>query len=81
MMLLALLILAVFRMHLIEPSRWPGLPQVSHSSVDRASDRFTEGHKFDSCRELIFFSLFHAHDIICSKVLTSEVKRFCSRAV
>ena len=33
---------------ILEPSIWPCSPQVSHSSVVRASNRYLEGHGFNS---------------------------------
>ena len=58
---------AVRRVHVIhEPCKWPSSLQVSRSSVVRASDRCTEGHRFNSCRGLRFFSLSHAHDMLIS---------------
>ena len=51
-----LLILAVCRMPVIhEPGMWVTLPWVLHSSMVRASDRCTEGHRFNSCQGLRFF--------------------------
>ena len=61
---LTLLILAVHRTHLLhEPSIWPGLPRVSRRESIRLQhtiDRCAEGHSFDSCRGLRFFSLSNA---------------------
>ena len=49
-------ILAVPGMHVIhEPCIWPISPQVLRSSVVRASDGCTEGHRFNSSRGLRFF--------------------------
>ena len=39
-------------------------PRVLRSSVVRASDRCTEGHSFNSFRELRFFSLSRARDML-----------------
>ena len=53
-----LVVLAVCRMHVIhEPCVWHSSPRVLRSSVVRASDRCTEGHRFNSCRGLRFFRL------------------------
>ena len=51
-----LLIQAVCRAHVIhKPCIWPSSPQVLCSSVVRASDQFTEGHRFSSFPGLRFF--------------------------
>ena len=64
------LILAVCRTHLIhEPCIRPSSPWVLWSSVLRASDQCTEGHRFNSCWKLSFFSLSHAHDILITSFL------------
>ena len=56
MTILTLLILAVYRMHVIhEPCVWSNSQRVLRSSVVRASDQCTEGHWFNSCREPRFF--------------------------
>ena len=34
--------------HIQEPSIWPCSPRISHNSVVRASNRYLEGHGFDS---------------------------------
>ena len=53
---LFVLILAIRRTHVIhEPCNWPSSPQVLRSSVVRACDRCTEGHRFNSYRESDFF--------------------------
>ena len=54
---------AVRRVNVIhEPCKWPSSLLVSRSSVVRASDRCTEGHRFNSCRGLRFF--------LCSVLVT-----------
>ena len=51
-----LLIQAVCRAHVIhKPCIWPSSPQVLCSSVVRASDQCTEGHRFSSFPGLRFF--------------------------
>ena len=54
-MISTLLILAVCRIHVIhEPCMWVSLPWVLHSSMARASDQCTEGHRINSCQGLRF---------------------------
>ena len=53
-----LLILTVCRTRVIhEPCMWPSSPRVHRSSVVRTSDRFTENHKFKSCRGIASLDL------------------------
>ena len=60
-----LLIQAVCRAHVIhKPCIWPSSPQVLCSSVVRASDQCTEGHRFSSFPGLRFFSLSRARDML-----------------
>ena len=53
----SVLILAVRITHVIHyPSIWPNSPSASCRSVVGASDRCTEGHRFESCRGFVFFA-------------------------
>ena len=55
----AVLILVVRRTHVLrEPCIWPCSPRVLRSLVVRASDKCTEGHRFNSCQELRFLLCF-----------------------
>ena len=64
-----LLILAIHRTHVIHATCiWPRSPR----AFVRASDRCTEGHRFNSCRTQIF-SLSHAREMLITSFLNINV--------
>ena len=70
-------ILAVRRTLVIrEPCISPSSPRVLRSSVLRASDPCMEGHRFNSCRGLRFFSLSRARDIFFTSFLNKTIRNY-----